>query len=152
MQKFAPSASRLPQDGQKFRGGAAARDTDDATTDAVTGSAVGGVTRTPSSGCDGEAGSPPAPQPNQPRAAGAGGAWGATGAGGEPAARPPRSQQAPTPAQTRQGPRQQAQRAWTAEADGSVQQRLLREYFAGSTSGTGASRAAGDDVGASRSG
>ena len=82
MQKFAPSASRLPQDGQKFRGGAAARDTDDATTDAVTGSAVGGVTRTPSSGCDGEAGSPPAPQPNQPRAAGAGGAWGATGAGG----------------------------------------------------------------------
>ena len=41
MQKFAPSASRLPQDGQKFRGGAAARDTDDATT--------------PSSGGDGEA-------------------------------------------------------------------------------------------------
>ena len=81
MQKFAPSASRLPQDGQKFRGGAAARDTDDATTDAVTGSAVGGVTRTPSSGCDGEAGSPPAPQPNQPRASGAGGAEGAvTGA------------------------------------------------------------------------
>ena len=53
MQKFAPSASRLPQVGQKFRGGAAARDTDDATTDAVTGSAVGGATRTPSSGCDG---------------------------------------------------------------------------------------------------
>ena len=71
MQKFAPSASRLPQDGQKFRGGAAARDTD----------AVGGVTRTPSSGGDGEAGSPPAPQPNQPRASGAGGAEGAvTGA------------------------------------------------------------------------
>ena len=67
MQKFAPSASRLPQDGQKFRGGAAARDTDDA--------------RTPSSGGDGEAGSPPAPQPNQPRASGAGGAEGAvTGA------------------------------------------------------------------------
>ena len=77
MQKFAPSASRLPQDGQKFRGGAAARDTDDATTDAVSGTAVGGVTRTPSSGGDGEAGSPPAPQPNQPRASGAGGAEGA---------------------------------------------------------------------------
>ena len=81
MQKFAPSASRLPQDGQKFRGGAAARDTGDATTDTVTGTAVGGVTRTPSSGGDGEAGSPPAPQPNQPRASGAGGAEGAvTGA------------------------------------------------------------------------
>ena len=75
MQKFAPSASRLPQVGQKFRGA------DDATTDAVTGTAVGGVTRTPSSGGDGEAGSPPAPQPNQPRASGAGGAEGAvTGA------------------------------------------------------------------------
>ena len=37
MQKFAPSASRLPQVGQKFRGAAARADD-------VTGTAVGGVT------------------------------------------------------------------------------------------------------------